>query len=309
MTVVERPSAVVGFRLALRLRKLVVAVWVATLAVFLPAYLVVQLAAEPVRSHLPERPLPEGEMYLILMEVLRPVAIPLALALLSGFIALFAWSILWHGGVVRWWLGAGSARVRLAEILGHGIVWWWRYTRLACVGAMCYAAAMASLWLPVRFVLRGLDSGTHAGLLLLSSLTVSLLLTIVIWVATLRGGWLLGESGRRSSLVAWLRGLGATLRRPFSSLVPVLVWEVPSVVLLVIPLLVEPPWATPVLVMASLSAAFCRVALYLSFAPQEPAEEWYQKMQARAASRVAAPADKPDPYKTGRIPTQPPAAK
>lgn len=308
MTGVEKPSAVTGFRLALRLRKLVAAVWVAALAVFVPAYLVVQFAVGPVRSHLPEHPLPEGEIFLILIEVLRPVAIPIALALLSGFFALVAWSILWHGGVVRWWLSAGAARVRLAEILGHGIVWWWRYARLACVGALFFAAAMASLWLPARVVLRGVDSGTHAGLLLLSALTASLLLTIVVWVATLRGGWLLGESGRRSSLVAWLRGLGATLRQPFSSSIPLLVWAVPAVVLLVIPLYMEPPWAVPVLVIASVSAAFCWVALYLSFAPHEPADEWYQKMQARAASRVAAPAEKPDPYKTGRIPTKPEAS-
>ncbi len=306
MTVKENPSVVEGFRLALRLRKLVVAVWFAALAAFVPAQLVVSLVGGPIRGHLPARPLPVGDDFLILVEVLRPVAVPLALALVSGCIALVAWSIAWHAGVVRWWLGAGAARVRLAEIVGHGIVWWWRYARLALVGALSIAVALTAVWAPVRLVIRDMDSGTRVGLILLSGLVLSLVFVTIIWIATLRGGWFLGESGRRSSLLAWLRGFGATLRRPFHSVLPVLVWALPAAILAAAPLLVEPPWAVLTLFLASLGASFCWVALYLSFAPREPAEEWYRKMQARAASRVAAPAAKPDPYKTGRIPIQPP---
>ena len=301
----ENPSVVEGFRLALRLRKLVAAVWIAGLAAFLPAQLVVSLAAAPVRGNLPARPLPVGDDFLILVETLRPVAVPLALALISGCLALAAWSIAWHAGVVRWWMGAGAARVRLAEILGHGIVWWWRYARLALVGALSIVVALAAVWLPLRLFLRGTDSGAGVALLLASGVLASLFFVIAGWIATLRGGWYLGESGRRSSVVAWLRGFGTTLRRPFHSVLPVVVWAVPAAILAAAPLVVQPPWATPTLFLASLAASFCWVALYLSFAPREPADEWVQKMQARAAARVAAPAEKPDPYKTGRFPTQP----
>ena len=305
MTASDRPTVVGGCRLALRLRKLVLAVWLTGMAVFIPAHLVVFFAGRSVRGRLPDHALPEGDSFLILVETLRPVAIPLALAMASACIALVAWSVLWHGGVVRWWMGAGAARVRLAEILGHGIVWWWRYLRLAAVGMTSLAVAMASIWLPARLVLRGADSGLQAAMVLGAGVALSVLFGLIVWAATLRGGWLLGESGRQSSLVAWLRGLGATLRRPLGSLFPMLVWLVPALVFLLGPFLVEPPWAVPVVLFGPLCAAFCWVALYLSYAPREPAEEWYRKMQARAASRVAAPADKPDPFKTGRIPTQP----
>ena len=91
-----------------------------------------------------------------------------------------------------------------------------------------------------------------------------------------------------------------------TSFLPLLVWGVPAFALLAAPLLVGGPLAVPALMSAALAAACCWVALYLSYAPREPKEEWYRKMQARAASRVARPAEKADPYRTTRIPTQPP---
>ena len=133
------------------------------------------------------------------------------------------------------------------------------------------------------------------------------------WLATLRGAWLLGESGRRSAVVAWLRGFGATLRQPIRSLLTLVLWAVPGFALLALPVLVEGPAAGLVLLLAWLGSAFCWVALYLSFAPQEPSEEWYRRMQERAAARAAAGAAKSgeasDLYRTTRIPTQPPAER
>ncbi len=305
----EHPSATAGFRLALRLHKLVLAAWLVSIAVFLPAQLMVDFATGRARANLPEGgPAPDDGL-LILFEFLRPIAVPLAIALILGCVTLVAWSILWHAGTVRWWLGAGAARVRLSEILGHGVVWWWRYARLAAVHAVVTAATLAAVWLPVADAVH--DGGPEttarrAGLLLLAAVVFSLIALAVFWVATLRGGWLLGESGRRSALVAWLRGFGATLRRPLRSVLPMLVWGVPGLVLLALPLVVEGVPATPVLAVASLAAAGCWVALYLSYAPREPNEEWYRKMQARAASRVASPAEKADAYRTTRIHIEPP---
>jgi len=305
----EHPSPVAGFRLALRLHKLVLAAWLVSIGVFLPAQLMVDFATGPARANFPEGGPAPGDGLLIFVELLRPIAVPLAIALLLGWGTLLAWSILWHAGTVRWWLGAGAARVRLSEILGHGVVWWWRYARLAAVATAVTAATLTAVWLPVTDAVRGGGPETtarRAGLLLLAAVVISAMALAVYWVATLRGGWLLGESGRRSALVAWLRGLGTTLRRPLRSFLPLLIWGVPACALLVAPLFVRGPLAVPALMSAMLAAACCWVALYLSYAPREPNEEWYRKMQARAASRVARPAEKADAYRTPRILTQSP---
>ena len=50
---VEHPSSVGGFRLALRLHKLVLAAWLVSIAVFLPAQMMVDFVAGPVRANLP----------------------------------------------------------------------------------------------------------------------------------------------------------------------------------------------------------------------------------------------------------------
>jgi len=306
---VEHPSSVGGFRLALRLHKLVLAAWLVSIAVFLPAQMMVDFVAGPARANLPAGGPAPGDGLLIFFELLRPIAVPLAIALILGWGTLLAWSILWHAGTVRWWLGAGAARVRLSEILGHGVVWWWRYARLAAVAAVVSAATLTAVWLPVTDAVRGGGPETtarRAELLLLAAVVISVMALAVYWIATLRGGWLLGESGRRSALLAWLRGLGATLRRPFRSFLPLLVWGVPAFALLAAPLFVSGPLARLALMSAALAAACCWVALYLSYAPREPNEEWYRKMQARAASRVARPAEKADAYRTTRIEIQPP---
>jgi len=271
--VAGKPSPGAGFRLALRLRRLVATVWLVSMAVFLPAQLVVELAVGATRANLPDRPLPPGDRMLILVELIRPVAGPLALALVSGALALLAWSVLWHGGTVRWWQGAGATRVRLAEILGHGVVWWWRYARLALVAVTVTVAMLATIWLPFRSLIRSAETaagGGRSGVLLVTGLVLSAVVLIVCWLATLRGAWLLGESGRRSAVVAWLRGFGVTIRQPISSFFTLVLWAAPGFALLALPVLVEGRAAGLVLLLAWLGSAFCWVALYLSFAPKEP---------------------------------------
>jgi hypothetical protein len=305
----ERPSPVVGFRLAVRLRKLVGAVWLVCVAIFLPAHLVVLAATAATFADLPARDLPTGDELLIMVELIRPVVVPLAIALISGLLAFVAWAELWHGGTVRWWMGAGAARVRLAEILGHGVVWWWRYFRLAMMAFLAAASALFAIWAPIRIAISGsgaLAAGRGAALLLLAGVVLSLFVILVDWLATLRASWMLGESGRRSAVVAWFRGLAATARQPLRTLLPVVVWGVPGLVMLVLPFLVEASIAMVAMPLCWLVAAFCWVALFVSYAPQNPPEEWVRKMQARAASRVATPAETPDTYRTGRIPIQPP---
>jgi len=285
LTVVNHPSTLAGLRSALRLRKLVGAVWLASLGVFLPAHLVIQRATGPVRANLPDRALPDGEEMLLLAEQIRPVIGPLALALLSGGVAFLAWSVLWHGGTVRWSLGAGAARVRLAEILGHGAVWWWRYARLALTEFIVTVSFLMAMWIPLLAIAgatRTLDSAKRAGIVLATGLGLSLVVIVVCWLAALRAAWLLGEPGRHSAIVAWLQGLGESFRHPLRSVGPLVVWATPGIGLLVLPLVVEGPLATMVMLLAWLGSAFCWVALYLSYAPPEAPGEWRRPMEDRA---------------------------
>jgi len=291
------PSPISGLRLALRLRRLVGAVWLVSMAVFLPAHLVAELAAGATRAGLPDRPLPTGDSILVLVELFRPVAGPFALALVSGGLALLAWLVLWHGGVVRWWFGAGNgaAYVPLGEILGHGVIWWWRYARLALVAVTVTAGLLVAMWVPLRPLIRTagtIGDGGRSGVLLAAGLVLTAIVLIGCWLATLRGAWLLGESGRRSAAVAWLRGLGAALRQPIRSFGTLALWAVPGFTLLVLPVLLESPAAWLALLPAWLGSAFCWVALFLSFAPPR-----------LPAKQTASPLDPPT-YVTKRFSTQ-----
>jgi hypothetical protein len=285
LIVVQHPSSLAGLRFALRLRKVVGAVWLVSMGVFLPAHLVIQRAAGPVRANLPDRTLPDGEEMLLLVEQIRPVFGPLALALLSGGVAFLAWSVLWHGGTVRWSLGAGAARVRLAEILGHGAVSWWRYARLALTEFIVTVSFLMAMWIPLLAIAgatRSLDSAKAAGIALTTGLGLSLVVIIICRMAALRAAWLLGEPDRRSAVVAWLQGLGESLRHPLRTVGPLVVWAVPGFGLLVLPLVVEGPLATMVMLLAWLGSAFCWVALYLSYAPSDSATGWRRPMGDRA---------------------------
>jgi len=295
LSVAVAPSPISGLRLAFRLRRLVGAVWLVSMAVFLPAHLVAELAAGATRAGLPDRPLPAGDSLMMLVELFRPVAGPFALALVFGGLALIAWSVLWHGGVVRWWQGAGTAQVQLAEILGHGVVWWWRFARLAVVAITVTAALLAAIWVPLKPLIRTAGTtgdGGGSGVLLAAGLVLTAIVLIGCWLATLRGAWFLGESGRRSAVVAWLRGFGATLRQPIRSVWTLVLWAVPGFVLLVLPVLLEGPAAWLALLPVWLGSAFCWVALFLSFAPPR-----------LPAKKTASPLDPPT-FVTKRFRTQ-----
>jgi len=84
--------------------------------------------------------------------------------------------------------------------------------------------------------------------------------------------------------VAWLQGLGESLRHPLRNVGPLVVWAVLGIGLLVLPLVVEGPLATMVMLLAWLGSAFCWVALYLSYAPPETATGWRRPMEERASA-------------------------
>jgi len=281
----KRPSPAAGLRHAAHFRKLVFAVWLASVVVFLPVQVVVQYATGTARANLPDGPLPPGDELLILFELLGPVIVPLVLALIGGAVTLFAWSVLWHAGTVRWYLWTGgSAPVRLAEVVGHGVVWWWRYLRLALTAAAMLALALVTVWLPLDLLMPRVETVGSAGrvvALLWVGVGASLLAVAVCWLATLRGAWLLGEAGRRSAIVAWLRGLVGTARSPVRSGFTLALWAVPALLFQTLPLsagLVLPPLpgggaGRLVAVLATFLAAFCWVGLLLSFAPKDISEK------------------------------------
>ena len=283
------PSAVSGFRLAARLHRLVVGVWLLSIVMFIPAQVIVQVAAGPARASLPAGGLTTGDDLIVFLEIMRPVAVPLFVALCFGCLLFLAWWVLWHAGTVRWWLDPVAESVLLAEILGDGLAVWWRYARLALLAFTLQVIVAATSWLPLladvegRFLLPMLIFG--------SALTV--LGTVLVWLGALHGMWLLGESGRRSAMAAWVRGLWAVLRQPLRSLLPFLVWALPGVVLLMLPLLYDGPAAAVFLLVAWLLSVFCWVALHLSYAPPKP-----------QPAPTVSPLDPPSaPYITTRFPT------
>jgi hypothetical protein len=277
----KRPSPAAGLRHAAHFRKLVFAVWLVSVVVFVPAQAVVQFATGTARANLPDGPLPPGDELLMLYELLGPVVAQLVLALIGGAVALVAWSVLWHAGTVRWFLwNGGNAPVQLAEVLGHGVVWWWRYLRLALTAAAMLATVLFVVWLPLDLLMPRVETVGSAGrvvALLWIGVGASLIAGAVCWLATLRGAWLLGEAGRRSAIVAWLRGLAGTVRRPVRSGYTLLLWAVPALVFQSLPLtagLVLPPLpgggaGSLVAGLATFLAAFCWVGLLLSFSPED----------------------------------------
>jgi hypothetical protein len=257
----------------------VVACWVASVISFLPAVWVVDGAASPALGNLPDAHagVPDGEVQLIVRGALREVAVPLRLALLSGMLTLWMWTVLWHAGVVNWSLWAGGRRARLGELLGLGVVSWWRYALLSALsGAAVVIAAVALLlpWAPPDG--RSYPAMVEHSLVpLLATGVAGAVVVWLVWAVTVRAAWLIGLPERRSVVVAWLLGLAATLRRPFSSLGTVALWAVPAVLVSTLPLaigLASPAlrggWAVPIAgQLAAAVRAFCWVGLFASFAP------------------------------------------
>jgi len=204
--------------------------------------------------------------------------VPLAAAVLSGLAVAWAWTVLWHAGVVRWRLGTDGRRVRLVELLRPGLAAWWRYARLSATSLVALAVAAAAVWIPLWLAVAGGRVAVNERRLIAlaaAGAVATAVAVIVAWLATLHGAWLLGQPGCRSAVVAWLRGLQATARRPVTGLSTLLAWVVPALLAsAVVPVLgaVLAGLRGGLLLFAvgllvSLARAFCWVGLFCSFAP------------------------------------------
>ena len=273
-----RPSWSFGFRTAVELWRVVAAVFVVSVVVFVPVRTVLWSAAGDVLGHLPNGDLPTGETALILVELLVPVWPALLIAAVSGWCALWLWTVLWHAGVVRWLVFSGHRGVRLAEILSRGLLHWWRWARLGLTSVVAIGLGHAGIAAAFGFLKDRADDSTAdlmLGVWLVAAVALAAGVVVVCWLAGLRGAWLLGESGRRSAVLAWVDGLVGTAKQPVSSVVTLLLWVLPASASAVLPLVagwwieaLRAPIASAALGgCAGLVTAFCLVGLFLSFAP------------------------------------------
>lgn len=274
----DSPSPSYGLSHVGKMWRVVVAVWLVTVAVFIPARVVVWTAVVESFATLPGSDLPDGELALITVELLRPVLAPLAAALISGWLALWVWTVLWHAGVVRWFVLSGRSGVRLTEILGRGLLDGWRWVRLGLTSLVVLVLTHAGLGMALNTAkdhARASNNDEWLGSVLAAAVVVSAVVVVFAWLATLRGSWLLGVGDRRSAVLAWFAGLWGTVRRPVRSLATLVVWAVPGIAAIAGPILLG--WNFEVLrspvpsmvidAAAGLLAALCWVGLFLSFAP------------------------------------------
>jgi hypothetical protein len=267
-----------GLSKALVLWRVTGVVFLMSVLIFLPARLVLWTTAGEALANIPDGELPEGEIALVLIELLGPVLPPLALGFFSGCLALWAWTVLWHAGLVRWFYYSGKSGVRLAELFSRGLFGWWRWARLGLTSVMALvlvhtAVGVAFFKLEERAAHLADDSGL--GIYLETGILLCLAAGVLCWLAGLRGAWLLGQSHRRSAVLAWLAGLTGTIRQPVRSLVALAAWMAPALVAVVAPtilawhfeILREMIPSTLIGIIVGLAAAFCQVGLFLSFAP------------------------------------------
>ncbi len=278
LRVAPRPSPVFGAALALRLWKVVLAVWLTAEAAAAPVRLVVWSAAGDALVALPDGSLPPGELALVLFNRLEPVALMLVWIALAGGAALWGWTVLWQAGVVRWFVLSSRDGVRLSEILSRGLLDWWRWARLGLTSVAVLGAAHAGLavtWWSANDRMRAAGDDSAVGLWLLLVAAGSLAAVLLVWLTGLRGAWLLGSEGRRSAVLAWLAGLAGSIRQPLRSVWTLVVWIVPAVVAAAAPLWLG--WqveatrgvvpTAAIEAVGGLVAAFCLVGLFASFAP------------------------------------------
>jgi len=227
------PSLASGLATIRRSPRLIVAVW------FVPALLIgqfilaIQTAYSSALGKLPAVAAP-GDPTLILMATTGRLGRVVMLSALVAAVGTWLWTVLWHAGLVTWRVWAADRPQRLGELIGHGVMRWWRYLRLALV------ASVASLVLLVA-VTQGFGAAARrvgetlreaaAMRITLAGGAVAIILVLFLWAGTLRALWELAETGRRSAVLAWLRGLGGALRHPLVSLGVLLAWVVPALIL------------------------------------------------------------------------------
>lgn len=277
MTMPQNPSVSSGLATLRRSPRLVLAVWIVPALLVSPFILTVQSALAPVLGRLPADPAP-GDLALVLARGLGRHGAALVVPALLAVAGIWLWTVLWHAGLVTWRAWAAGRPQLLGELLGLGIMRWWRYLRLSLVAmaaaAVTVGAVAAAVGAVARPAAESLEEARAVGVTL-AGVALGKLLLLLLAAATLRGLWELGRPGRRSAAAAWLRGLAGALRHPLASLGVLLAWLIPIGILWAAPLaavvaLGDPgkgPAGVAILQLGALFRAAAWVGLVGSFAP------------------------------------------
>jgi len=269
-----RPSPAWGLRRALILWKLVLAVWVMPSLLLLPASLISAAALSDRLACLPDDGGAPGDLVLIMLDLVLDLGMTVGFAVVAGAGLSWLWNVVWHAGTVRWQQWAAGPPPRLAEVLGHGLLAFWPYLRLAAVALLATGASLTLLWVPLSTAISSSNQAMaddRIVVLAFAGAAMTVILTVVLWTVSLRAAWLLGMPGRRAALAAWLRALSGTARFPVSSVGTVLLWALSALGLGLLALFAGPhlePVSASVLSQATaVLRAFCWVGLFCSFAP------------------------------------------
>ncbi|MCG6962911.1 MAG: hypothetical protein LJE95_06525 [Acidobacteria bacterium] len=267
-----------GAKKAIEMWRLVAAVWLVPLVLGAPLVLAVRRSLGSMLGPVPMTGAAPGDVGLILMWGLSRIGPWLGVGVVSFLAVLWAWGVMWHAGTTGWIAWSSGRPVRLGEVVGLGVLAWWRYARLALTAIAGTVALVAVVCSPFQLMARAARTHlaeTRMVNLQLAALALGGLVVWIVWAATLRGAWVLADPQRRSSALAWLQGLAGTLRDPLRSLGCVLAWGVPVKLLVLAPLMLG--FDLRVLagtflglvtgLVLGLLRAYCIVALFLSFAP------------------------------------------
>lgn len=267
-----------GAKQAFAMWRLVVAVWLVPLVLGVPLVIAVRRGLASMLGPVPMTGAAPGDVGLILMWGLSRIGTLLGVGVVSFLVVAWAWGVLWHAGTTGWLAWSSGRPVRFGEVIGLGVLRWWRYARLALTAIIGTVALVAAVCSPLQLMARAARTHmaeTRMVNLQLASLMLAGLLVWIVWASTLRGAWVLADPQRRSAVLAWLEGLAGTLRDPLRSLGCVLAWGISVKLLVVAPLVLgvrlqvfagTAPGVAAGLVLGLLRA-YCVVALFLSFAP------------------------------------------
>lgn len=289
-----------GFAAAARLWRLVLAVWLVPLLLMLPAYLIARSGLAAALGSVPVDRAASADVPLIVIQALSRFGPSLAVAVLVAVPLLWAWMVLWTAGAVGWQVWATGRPVRLGEILGYGMLRWWRYARLSITAFVALlvlvGGACAPFFLAAAAAKKRLQEVRMVNLQL-AGLALGGVLLWILWSATVRGAWELARPERRSAALAWWRGLSGTFREPVRSLGTILLWATVGKILTLAPAVLDlrfsalrgSPGGVLLGLVLVLGAAFCWVALLLSFAPVSglvlpAAEEQEEGVAGRASA-------------------------
>jgi len=273
-----RISPFAGFRLSLRLWKLVAALWLFQLLLITPVMLIVENALAPSLAALPEGAMADGDLALIVIQAFDEIRAPAILMLLVAVVLGWLWTVMWHGGVVSWRLWADTDKAQLSRILGLGLVSFWKFLRLSLVSNALVFTLLILAWWPLgKLISSSYTSMQEARMM--QAIGFGLVVTVlVIWVcraAVLRASWILGRHDRRSAVLALFDGIVGAFAHPLSSLGTVALFSVLAFGAGAAPLIAGMMnqalrSGIPAQVfshVAALVAAFFWLALFTSFAP------------------------------------------